>query len=141
MSINKFGASIGEVSNDTSSGFVRNFVRNNALCIASNNDFDAKSCKIQRLAAPTDDTDAANKCYVRRITDDKVEAKYKEICEIISREVGDAAKEFESKIDAFSKKLEDVSEKLFLDIKNVVNLYASIMERNDKKSITEQRQQ
>jgi len=44
------------------SGLLRNFVRDNALCVIAT-DFDAKSRKIRRIALPVDD-DAANRCYV-----------------------------------------------------------------------------
>ena len=83
MSINKFGVSIGEAITragegeagvDISSSRVRNFVRNNTLCIAgTSNNFDAKSSKIQRLADPTDAADAANKHYVHRYIDQQID--------------------------------------------------------------------
>jgi len=38
-------------------------VRDNALCVVAN-DFNAKSCKIKRIALPVDDSDAANKRYL-----------------------------------------------------------------------------
>lgn len=67
MSINKFGISLEK--NDSTmmyyqyNGLIRNYVRANALCMTAT-DFDAKSRKIQRVAYPEADTDAANKYYV-----------------------------------------------------------------------------
>jgi len=66
MPINKFGTSLrksGAESYYQWSGLFRNFVRNNALCMGATN-FDAKSCKIRRIALPVDDDDVANKRYV-----------------------------------------------------------------------------
>ena len=68
MSINKFGTSLergGAGSYYQWSGLVRNYVRDNALCMVTT-DFDAKSRKIRRVAQPVDDSDAANKRYVQQ---------------------------------------------------------------------------
>lgn len=67
MSINKFGISLGR--NGTNpyyqySGLIRNYVRDNSLCMVAAN-YDAKSRKIQRVAPPVDDSDVANKWYVQ----------------------------------------------------------------------------
>jgi len=66
MPINKFGTSLGKIGAEPYyqwSGLLRNFVRDNALCMGAT-DFDAKSRKIRRVALPVDDDDAANKRYV-----------------------------------------------------------------------------
>lgn len=47
------------------SGMLRNYVRSNALCLTSYG-FDARSRKIQHVAEPQFDSDAANKSYVQR---------------------------------------------------------------------------
>lgn len=68
MPINKFGISLGRSAADTYyqwSGLFRNYVRDNALCVAAT-DFDAKSRKIRRVALPVDDGDAVNKRYVQK---------------------------------------------------------------------------
>ena len=61
MPSNKFGLSLGKESelHYQWRGLFRNYVRDNALCIAAA-DFDAKSRKIRRVALPVDDADAAN---------------------------------------------------------------------------------
>ena len=66
MPINKFGISLGRGEtqlNYQCSGLVRNYVRDNALCMVAAN-FDAKSRKIRRVAQPEADDDAVNKLYV-----------------------------------------------------------------------------
>jgi len=66
MPINKFGTSLGKNGVEPYyqwSGLLRNFVRENALCMGAA-DFDAKSRKIKRVALPVDDGDVANKRYV-----------------------------------------------------------------------------
>lgn len=68
MSINKFGTSLGRGGVESYyqwSGLVRNYVRDNALCMVAT-DFDAKSRKIRRVSQPVDDSDAANKRYVQQ---------------------------------------------------------------------------
>ena len=50
------------------SGLIRNYVRDNALCIVAT-DFDAKSRKIRHVALPVDDGEVANKRYVQDCTD------------------------------------------------------------------------
>lgn len=68
MPINKFGISLGRSGTDPYyqySGLIRNYVRDNALCVATT-DFDAKSRKIRRVALPVDDSDAVNKRYVQQ---------------------------------------------------------------------------
>jgi hypothetical protein len=71
MPINKFGLTLGGGSESYFQwrGLVRNFVRDNALCVDAT-DFDAKSRKIRRLALPVDDSDAANKGYVQQSVHD-----------------------------------------------------------------------
>lgn len=66
MPVNKFG--LFERRNDAIdnwSALVRSYVRDNALCRIGV-EFDAKSCKIRRVAQPEDDNDAANKLYVEQ---------------------------------------------------------------------------
>src|SRR5215831_930101 len=68
MPINKFGISLGRSGTEPYyqwNGLVRNYVRDNALCIVAT-DFDARSRKIQRVALPVDDNDAVNKQYVQQ---------------------------------------------------------------------------
>lgn len=71
MPINKFGISLeGSASRMNNphyqwSALVRNYVRDNALCLIAS-DFDAKSRKICRVATPEADSDAANKRYVEQ---------------------------------------------------------------------------
>jgi len=65
MPINKFGTSLGKSGVEPYyqwSGLIRNFVRDNALCMVAT-DFDAKSHKIRRVALPDDD-DVANKLII-----------------------------------------------------------------------------
>jgi len=68
MPISKFGLS--DQRNDDDSfhrwnGIVRNYVYENALCCVAI-DFDAKSCKIQRVALPVDDDNVVNKRFVQQ---------------------------------------------------------------------------
>ena len=68
MPINKFGISLGSSGTESHykwSGLVRNYMRDNALCMVNVN-FDAKSHKIRHVALPVDDGDAANKRYVQQ---------------------------------------------------------------------------
>lgn len=68
MPINKFGITLGRSGTDPYyqwSGLVRNYVRDNALCIVAT-DFDAKSRKIRHVALPVDDGDVVNKRYVQQ---------------------------------------------------------------------------
>jgi len=44
---------------------MRNYVYENALCRVAT-DFDAKSCKIRRVALPVDDDDVVNKRFVQQ---------------------------------------------------------------------------
>ena len=69
MSINKFGLSLreGSESHYHWRELLRNYVRDNALCIVAA-DFDAKSRKIRRVALPVNDT--ANKRYVQQSVQD-----------------------------------------------------------------------
>jgi len=67
MPISKFGLS--EQRNDDDSfhrwnSIMRNYVYENALCRVAT-DFDARLCKIQRVALPVDD-DAVNKQFVQQ---------------------------------------------------------------------------
>jgi len=66
MSISKFGLS--DQKNDDNlfhrwSGIIRNYVYENALCRVAT-DFDAKSCKIRRVALPVDNV--VNKRFVQQ---------------------------------------------------------------------------
>lgn len=68
MSINKFGLSLGAPNNSYYqwNALVKNYVRDNALCRTASG-FDAKLHKIQRVAQPQADNDAANKIYVENV--------------------------------------------------------------------------
>jgi len=66
MPISKFGLS--DQRNDDDSfhrwnGIMRNYVYENTLCRVAT-DFDARSCKIRRVALPVDDDDVINKRFV-----------------------------------------------------------------------------
>jgi len=68
MPISKFGLS--EQRNDDDSyhrwnGIMRTYVYENALCRVAT-DFDARLCKIRRVALPVDDDDVANKRFVQQ---------------------------------------------------------------------------
>src|SRR5580765_3230686 len=90
MPINKFG--LFERRNDATSTsdhrLVRSYVRKNALCRVAT-DYDARSCKIRRVAQPEADTDAVNKLYVEQCvktlwnqqkeSDDKLNAIEKDV--------------------------------------------------------------
>ena len=68
MPINKFGISLGGSGAESYyrwSEIVRNYVRDNALCMTAA-DFDAKSRKIRRVALPVDDGDVVNKRYLQQ---------------------------------------------------------------------------
>lgn len=77
MSVNKFGMSlrdrdIGEIASGkigTSVETLRNYVRDTALCLNADV-YDAKECKIRRLAMPESDTDATSKSYVDGLRND-----------------------------------------------------------------------
>jgi len=71
MSINKFGLSLreGSESHYHWRELLRNYVRDNALCIVAAN-FDAKLHKIRLVALLVDDTDAANKRYAQQSVQD-----------------------------------------------------------------------
>jgi len=79
MPNNKFEISLGKSGAEPYyqwSGLIRNFVRDNALCMSAT-DFDAKSRKIRRIELPVDD-DVANKRYVLqswKILKDRVRSK------------------------------------------------------------------
>jgi len=68
MLISKFGLS--EQRNDDDlfhrwNGIMRNYVYENALCRVATY-FDARLCKIQRVALPVDDDDVVNKRFVQQ---------------------------------------------------------------------------
>lgn len=68
MPINKFGISLGRSGGESYyqwNGLLRNYVRDNALCVVAT-DFDARSRKIRRVTLPVDDDDVANKRYVQQ---------------------------------------------------------------------------
>jgi len=70
MPISKFGLS--EQRNDDDSfhrwnGIMRNYVYENALCRVAT-DFDARLCKIRRVALPVDDDDVVNKRFMQQNT-------------------------------------------------------------------------
>jgi len=65
MPINKFGTLLGKSGAEPYYqwiGLLRNFVRDNALCVVAT-EFDAKSHIIRRVALPVDNGDAAIKRY------------------------------------------------------------------------------
>ncbi|KAL6417307.1 hypothetical protein ACFW04_012622 [Cataglyphis niger] len=69
MSVSKFGASLKEHGDDVERlrpaiESLRSYVRDNALCASSADEYDAKERKIRRLASPKEDTDATSKSYV-----------------------------------------------------------------------------
>jgi len=69
MPISKFGLSEQRNDDDDSyhrwNGIIRNYVYENALCRVAT-DFDARLCKIRRVALPVDDDDVANKRFVQQ---------------------------------------------------------------------------
>ncbi|XP_070169563.1 tropomyosin-like [Polyergus mexicanus] len=75
MSVSKFGIPLRNRSYDARTGrlrpaieSLRNYVRDNALCLSSSIEYDARERKIKRLAQPEEDADAMSKSYVERIT-------------------------------------------------------------------------
>ncbi|XP_070155197.1 tropomyosin-like [Polyergus mexicanus] len=75
MSVSKFGSSLKNRGYDTRTGrlrpaieSLRNYVRDNALCLSSSIEYDARERKIKRLAQPEEDADATSKSYVEGIT-------------------------------------------------------------------------
>ncbi|XP_070165275.1 tropomyosin-like [Polyergus mexicanus] len=75
MSVNKFGSSLRNRGYDARTGrlrpaieSLRNYVRDNALCLSSSIEYDARERKIKRLAQPEEDADAISKSYVEGIT-------------------------------------------------------------------------
>lgn len=75
MSVSKFGAPLKNRGYDARTGrlrpaieSLRNYVRDNALCLSSSVEYDARERKIKRLAKPEEDTDATSKSYVEGIT-------------------------------------------------------------------------
>lgn len=75
--INKFGSTdqrTADAANGASyyyfwEGLMRNFVRDNSLC-RIDADFDAKKCKIRRVAQPEADDDVVNKLYMEQSVKD-----------------------------------------------------------------------
>ncbi|XP_070171332.1 tropomyosin-like [Polyergus mexicanus] len=75
MSVSKFGSPLRNRGYDARTGrlrpaieSLRNYVRNNALCLSSSIEYDARKRKIKRLAQPEEDADATSKSYVEGIT-------------------------------------------------------------------------
>ncbi|XP_070170683.1 tropomyosin-like [Polyergus mexicanus] len=75
MSVSKFGTPLRNRGYDARTGrlrpaieSLRNYVRDNALCLSSSIEYDARESKIKRLAQPEEDADATSKCYVEGIT-------------------------------------------------------------------------
>ncbi|XP_070169539.1 tropomyosin-like [Polyergus mexicanus] len=75
MSVSKFGSPLRNRGYDARTGrlrpaieSLRNYVRDNALCLSSSIEYDAKERKIKRLAQPEEDADATSKSYVEGIT-------------------------------------------------------------------------
>ncbi|XP_070155851.1 myosin heavy chain, clone 203-like [Polyergus mexicanus] len=75
MSVSKFGSPLRNRGYDARTGrlrpafeSLRNYVRDNALCLSSSIEYDARERKIKRLAQPEEDADATSKSYVEGIT-------------------------------------------------------------------------
>ncbi|XP_070155800.1 tropomyosin-like [Polyergus mexicanus] len=75
MSVSKFGTPLTNRGNDARTGRLRpaiesqrNYVRDNALCLSSSIEYDARERKIKHLAQPEEDVDATSESYVEGIT-------------------------------------------------------------------------
>ncbi|XP_070155177.1 tropomyosin-like [Polyergus mexicanus] len=75
MSVSKFGSPLKNRGYDARTGrlrpaieSLRSYVRDNALCLSSSIEYDARERKIKRLAQPEEDADATSKNYVEGIT-------------------------------------------------------------------------
>ncbi|XP_070170812.1 coiled-coil domain-containing protein 39-like [Polyergus mexicanus] len=75
MSVSKFGSPLKNRGYDARTGrlrpaieSLRSYVRDNALCLSSSIEYDARERKIKRLAQPEEDADATSKSYVEGIT-------------------------------------------------------------------------
>ncbi|XP_070170687.1 tropomyosin-like [Polyergus mexicanus] len=75
MSVSKFGSPLRNRGYDARTGrlrpaieSLRNYMRDNALCLSSSIEYDARERKIKRLAQPEEDADATSKSYVEGIT-------------------------------------------------------------------------
>ncbi|XP_070162568.1 uncharacterized protein [Polyergus mexicanus] len=75
MSVSKFGSPLKNRGYDARTGrlrpaieSLRNYVLDNALCLSSSIEYDARERKIKRLAQPEEDADATSKSYVEGIT-------------------------------------------------------------------------
>ncbi|XP_070170951.1 tropomyosin-like [Polyergus mexicanus] len=75
MSVSKFGSPLRNRGYDARTGrlrptieSLRNYVRDNALCLNSSIEYDARERKIKRLALPEEDADVTSKSYVEVIT-------------------------------------------------------------------------
>ncbi|XP_070156726.1 ribonuclease Y-like [Polyergus mexicanus] len=75
MSVSKFGTPLRNRGYDARIGrlrpaieSLRNYVRDNVLCLSSSIEYDARERKIKRLAQPEEDADATSKSYVEEIT-------------------------------------------------------------------------
>ncbi|XP_070165259.1 tropomyosin-like [Polyergus mexicanus] len=75
MSVSKFGTPLRNRGYDARTGrlrpaieSLRNYVCDNALCLSSSIEYDARERKIKRLTQPEKDADATSKSYVEGIT-------------------------------------------------------------------------
>ncbi|XP_070169721.1 tropomyosin-like [Polyergus mexicanus] len=75
MSVSKFGTPLRNRGYDARTGrlrpaieSLRNYVCDNALCLSSTIEYNARERKIKRLAQPEEGTDATSKSYVEGIT-------------------------------------------------------------------------
>ncbi|KAL6416645.1 hypothetical protein ACFW04_013279 [Cataglyphis niger] len=93
MFVNKFGIPLKKHGTDErlrpAIESVRNYVRDNALCASSADEYDARERKIRRLVPPKEDTDATSKSYVdlalRAAKKDEIE--YRENAERIASQL------------------------------------------------------
>ncbi|XP_070168531.1 myosin heavy chain, clone 203-like [Polyergus mexicanus] len=75
MSVSKFGSPLRNRGYDARTGrlrpaieSLRNYVRDNVLCLSSSMEYDARERKIKRLVQPEEDADATSKSYAEGIT-------------------------------------------------------------------------
>ncbi|KAL6416643.1 hypothetical protein ACFW04_011667 [Cataglyphis niger] len=93
MFVNKFGIPLKKHGTDErlrpAIESVRNYVRDNALCASSADEYDARERKIRRLVPPKEDADATSKSYVdlalRAAKKDEIE--YRENAERIASQL------------------------------------------------------
>ncbi|XP_029665668.1 uncharacterized protein LOC115237040 [Formica exsecta] len=148
MSVSKFGTPLKNRGYDARTGrlrpaieSLRNYVRDNALCLTSSVEYDAKERKIKRLAKPEEDADATSKSYVEGITSqlrkDADEAgkgvillftRLTQLDNALGKRI-DAAESFVSKIEA----RDDVLSKIRFAVENSVSRTESNANTLDKR--------